>query len=56
MRDLSRKVRDFQYYWVVVNFELLDICCLLGSSNEEEIGVRRSRVGKGRCCQFFPKP
>ena len=40
----------------VVYVELLGICCLLGSSNEEEIGVRRSRVGKGRCCQISPKP
>ena len=39
----------------VVYFELLGIFYLLGSSNEEDISVRRSRVGKGRFCQIFPK-
>ena len=40
----------------VVYFEFLGICCLLGSSNEEEIRVRRSRVGKGDAVKFSPNP
>ena len=41
-----------------MGFQILlgGIFCFLGSSKEEETSVRRSRVGKGRCCQNFPKP